>query len=195
MPSRPSPLPSLPVCVIRPVPRRSAAVLGIGLLMMSISPLPSARSATVPDATPSSNSASAPLTPGERLQRLVPQRMGGWRRASIGERLPRRQAGNPSVTIDAEFVSGGRTVLISVSDAGSATPYSGKPMRTKTDEGHEATYHEGRATVMEKWRRIDGHAELTLLRDDGIVVIAVGDGVPMTELKRLAQAIKPRRAG
>jgi hypothetical protein len=48
--------------------------------------------------------------------------------------------------------------------------------------------------VLEKVRRIDGAAQVTLLRDDGIVIVVSATGIPPQQLKRLAQGIRPRSA-
>ena len=146
-------------------------------------------------ASPPLSSSPAEPTPAERLQRLVPERVGAWKRYALGGRLPGRHVlPEPNVVVDAEFRNGDRRATVSVSDAGvgAATPYEGALIRKSTDEGREATYHEGGATVLEKVRRIDGRAEVTLLRDDGIVVVATATGIAPAQLKRLARAIKSR---
>jgi hypothetical protein len=100
----------------------------------------------------------------------------------------------PADVVDAEFRNGNRRATLSVSDAGAGAAKQGAPIRTATDDGAEATYHEEGATVLEKVRRIDGRAEVTLLRDDGIVIVAVATGITPIQLKRLARGIKARSA-
>lgn len=148
-------------------------------------------------ANPPASASRAEPTPEEQLQRLVPERIGAWKRASLGERLPERvEAPGSKAVVEAEFRNGAKRATVSVSDAGaaSARPYRGEPMRSANDEGREATYHEENATVLEKMRRIDGAAQVTLLRDDGIVVVVDATGIAPAELKRLARGIRPRAA-
>jgi hypothetical protein len=171
------------------------------LLSLDIFMTTPARSANVAHADKPANSppssSRAELTPSERLQRLVPEQIGAWKRHSLGGALPGRAAlAEPADVVDAEFRNGNRRATLSVSDAGAgaAKPYQGAPTRTATDDGPEAIYHEEGATVLEKVRRIDGRAEVTLLRDDGIVIVAVATGVTPIQLKRLARGIKARSA-
>ena len=173
----------------------------LGLVALDLVVTTSARSATVtqPDA-PAKAPATAnrvELTPEEQLQRLVPERIGAWKRFSLGERLPERvEAPDSKPVVEAEFRNADKRATVSVSDAGagSAQPYRGEPIRTSSDEGRDATYHEGDATVLEKVRRIDGAAQVTLLRDDGIVIVVSATGIAPTQLKRLARGIRPRSA-
>ena len=173
----------------------------LGLVALELVVIPPARSATVtqrdapakPPATPS----RVELTPGEQLQRLVPERIGAWKRHSLGERLPERvEAPDAKPVVEAEFRNADKRATVSVADGGaaSANPYRGAPMRTATDEGREATYHEGGATVLEKVRRIDDAAQVTLLRDDGIVIVVSATGIAPVQLKRLARGILSRSA-
>lgn len=148
-------------------------------------------------AKPAAIASRVELTPEEQLQRLIPERIGAWKRFSLGERLPGRvEAPDSRPVVEAEFRNADKRATVSVSDAGaaSAQPYRGEPMRTSTDEGRQATYHEGDATVLEKVRRIDGEAQVTLLRDDGIVIVVTATAIAPVQLKRLARGIKPRAA-
>lgn len=183
------------------IARRAFAAGVLGLLALDLVVTPPARSANVakPDAPakPPATPSHAELTPEEQLQRLVPERIGAWKRSSLGERLPGRvEPPDPKAVVEAEFRNADRRATVSVSDAGaaSAKPYRGAPMRTATDEGREATYHEEDATVLEKVRRIDGATQVTLLRDDGIVIVVSATGIAPVQLKRLARGIRPRSA-
>jgi hypothetical protein len=199
MPSRSPPF-SPPACRRRG--GRRAFVVGVlGLVALDFVVTTPAWSANVtpPDAPakPPATPSRLELTPEEQLQRLVPERVGAWKRSSLGERLPERvEAADAKPVVEAEFRNADKRATVSVSDAGaaSAQPYRGEPMRTANDEGREATYHEGDATVLEKVRRIDGAAQVTLLRDDGIVIVVSATGIPPQQLKRLAQGIRPRSA-
>jgi hypothetical protein len=147
-----------------------------------------------PPAVPAASTSAEP-TETERLKKLVPERIGVWKLKSLVGPLPGRED-PPSPSVDAEFRHGERRAAVSVSDAGvnAAARYTGAPVRETTDEGREATYREGNATVLERLRKIDRQAQVTLLRDDGIVVIAKGTGIDTAQLKKLVLGIKARSA-
>ena len=183
--SKPPPDPQ-PACAR--VMGTALAAVALGLAFPTFARTPTVATQNPPAA------ASAPAatpTPVERLKQLVPEQIGAWKRHSLaGPPLGREGDGTPSA--NAEFRNRKLRVTVSVSDAGAPTSAGpAAPVETKTDSGSEKTYREGTSTVRETYRRIDRQGEVTLLRADGIVVIARGTGIEAAQLKALASGVRP----
>jgi hypothetical protein len=164
-----------------------ATLMGFGL-----SPAGGAATgASAPSAVERAPSSLGSAASVERLKTLVPTRVGRWKRVSLsGPELGREEP--PSPAVNAAFASGKRRIALTLSDAGpnKAAPMTGPPLWRKTDQGHEIAYREKNETVLEKVRNIDRLAQVTLLRDDGLVIVAEGTGVDTARLKTVARAVK-----
>ena len=139
---------------------------------------------------PPSPSSSAPaLTPSERLMKLVPERVGKWKRHMLRGAPHDPQMESPRM-VEAEFRRDKLHVMLSVTDTGAAAAPPAAPVDRSDDQGSEKVYAEGSATVRETVRRIDGQIEVALQRADGITVLVHAIGVPASDLKALALGIK-----
>ena len=141
--------------------------------------------------------AAAPLPPvtEEQLKALVPQRVGAWRRKSLGGPAPTGEA-DQALVVEAEFRHGKREATLLVSSLGerAAPPWTGAAIDRRTAEGSEKAYGEAGNSVRETVRAHDGHAEVTLQRPDGVVVIVRAYDVPAADLKALAFGVKASAA-
>jgi hypothetical protein len=147
-----------------------------------------ARSNPVAAASPAS---SAPLDEG-RLKALVPAQIGAWKRRRLSAPAPTGEA-DVQVQIEAEFRSAKRTAVLLVSSLGpgAGAPWTGSEAEHETAEGTERAYGEAGNAVRESVRRHDGRVEVTVLRPDGVVVIARGYGIGLAEAKALAFGVRP----
>lgn len=166
--------------------RRHAVATAVLAALLCAAPL--ARSDTMSPATPPPT--SAPASPNERLMRLVPDKVGAWKRHSLRGAQPSKD-GSVTPGAQAEFRRGGDRVELRIADGGSA-PQPSAPMERNDVEGSERVYSEGGATVRETTRAADGRVDVVLTRADGIVVMVQGTRVPPAELKALALAVRPR---
>lgn len=170
----------------RPAGRR-APVAWLLLAALLLGPPSPARSADV-NVSP----AAAPLPPvtEEQLKALVPARVGAWRRRSLAGPAPTGEA-DQAVVVEAEFRAGKREATLLVSSLGErADPWTGATIDRRSAEGTERAYGEAGNAVRETLRSRDGHAEVTLQRPDGVVVIVRAYHVPTAELKALAFGVK-----
>jgi len=141
--------------------------------------------------------AAAPLPPvtEDQLKALVPQRVGAWRRKSLGGPAPTGEA-DQALVVEAEFRHGKREATLLVSSLGerAASPWTGAAIDRSTAEGTEKAYGEAGNAVRETLRTRDKLAEVTLQRPDGVVVIVRAYDVPTAELKALAVGVKASAA-
>lgn len=120
----------------------------------------------------------------------VPEAAGRWSRLSVGGARPGPD-GMVQPAAEAEFQSDTWRAVVTVSGpiAVRAQPPAA-PIESTTADGTERVYGDGGAVYREFVRRIDQHAELTLSRADGIVVVVKAYNVPMGELREIARAIR-----
>ena len=135
--------------------------------------------------------ASAP-TATERLQALVPARIGRWKRVAAPE--PGAAGDDPAVPgLHADYVAGRLHLAVAVAKSPAALPApSGLPSLVRTEAGHELVYREGREIVVERLRRADEHAQVTLRRDDGLTIVVEGTGIEPARLKAVARLVARR---
>ena len=129
------------------------------------------------------------LTTGERLMQLVPDHVGRWKRHALA-RAPARVDGVRPPTVEAEFRRANFRVQLSVTQTAGA-PVTATPIERDTAEGSEKIYVEGGGIVRETLRRADGRIDVALMRADGVIVIAHSIGVTASELKTIAQGVRP----
>jgi hypothetical protein len=175
--------PSKSICSLRAL--RLGLVASLVLVMFVAPKL--LRSQTMPTRPAS----SAPeLTLHERLMQLVPDMVGEWKRHTVNRARPRIDGGRPP-TVLAEFRHGKFRAQVSVTQgAPGPVPVLSAPVEHHSVTGSEKAYSEGGVRVSETHRVADGRTEVTVVRDDGIFVVAHSIGVAASELKALALGIK-----
>jgi hypothetical protein len=141
-----------------------------------------------------SPASSAAALGAAQLQALVPEKVGAWKRHSLAGPVP---GGEPETGpfAKAEFrrKRDRATVRVSGLGPGAPTPVAAAPTAQTTVEGSERSYTEGGNAFRETLRSADGLAEVSVRRPDGILVTVRANGVPATDLKALAMAVKPAR--
>jgi hypothetical protein len=152
---------------------------------------PSARSQTVSTLPPASAEPAAPMpTPSERLQALVPARVGNWTRAALKGGRPGPDGVTKPVA-EAEFRRAESRAWMMVAHSAMPIPALGEPTERRGSEGSERFYAEGTSAVRETVRAADGRVDVALMRADGVVVTLWGLNVTSAELKALALAVAP----
>ena len=151
------------------------------------------RNAKPPASARPAAAASAPTTFDiERLKAMVPPQIGRWKRVAAPAGGPARDDPD-ALEVRADYAAGSQRIVLDVSKAASAAPPPADlPSLTRTEAGHVLVYREGREIVVERLRRSDGRAQVTLRRDDGLTIVAEGTGVDPTRLKALARAVARR---
>jgi hypothetical protein len=161
-------------------------LLGGLMLAMLVAP-PLLRSQTMFETPTSPNSDWATH---ERLKKLVPERVGKWKLFGTGPEPMRIDGFQPSGVL-AEFRLGKRRAKVKVGQiAARPIPASSAVMENNSAAGSEKTYVEAGALVNETHRVADGRTEIQVSRADGVTVNAQAHGVPASELKAIAMAIK-----
>jgi hypothetical protein len=132
--------------------------------------------------------------PAQDLKALLPESLGDMKRESF-EASGGQGMGIAASVAKANYVSGDKRVQLTLTDMGGLgglaafAAWANVTTDRETNDEIEKVYKQGNRTVREQARKDGSHAEVTTITQNGIVVEARGDGVPLNALKSVIEAV------
>lgn len=129
------------------------------------------------------------VSPASRLRPLLPERLAGWQRRTLD--FPEPTLGPRIAQARAEYRRGTQVALVDISDLTATPPptWTGEPLERDIETGRERVWRDGTRTRREESGKTGQPNRVGLSLANGIVVGVSGAGVPVAELRRLADAL------